>query len=310
MDLPNGSPKRVTTHDFTEAQPAWSPDGSQIVFTTWNGSEGHLYKARMGRRTAVVKLTQTTGIYTQPRWSYAQDRIVFLAGSNQVYKDAIGPMASNATEDLMWISGQGGSNQLIAKSKGREMPHFTKVDNRIYLYSGSKGLVSIRWDGSDEKEHLSLTGIETYGSSDYFQEDHDAAFGWDSSGAASASVAAALPSNPDAWRENNKASRASETEISPDGKTALAKINNDIYTVIVPKFGQTPKISLAKADAASFPAKKLTVFGGEFPVWGTDSKQVYWSLGASLFTYNLADAKAYEEKLAADKKAKDAAESV
>jgi Tol biopolymer transport system component len=310
MDLPNGTPKRVTTHDFTEAQPAWSPDGSQIVFTTWNGSEGHLYKARMGRRTAVVKLTQTAGIYTQPRWSYAQDRIVFLAGSNQVYKDAIGPMASNATEDLMWISGQGGSNQFIAKSKGREMPHFTKVNNRIYLYSGSKGLVSIRWDGSDEKEHLSLTGIETYGSSDYFQEDHDAAFGWDSSGAASASVAAALPSNPDAWRENNKASRASEIEISPDGKTALAKINNDIYTVIVPKFGQTPKISLAKADAASFPAKKLTVFGGEFPVWGADSKQVYWSLGASFFTYNLADAKAYEEKLAADKKAKEAAKKL
>ncbi len=179
MDLPNGTPKRVTTHDFTEAQPAWSPDGSQIVFTTWNGSEGHLYKARLGRRTNVVKLTQSAGIYSQPRWSYLQDRIVFLAGSNQVYKDAIGPMASNATEDLMWISGQGGSNQFIAKSKGREMPHFTKVDNRIYLYSGSKGLVSIRWDGTDEKEHLSLTGIETYGSSDYFQEDHDAAFGWE-----------------------------------------------------------------------------------------------------------------------------------
>ena len=80
--------------------------------------------------------------------------------------------------------------------------------------------------------------------------------------------------------------------------------------MIIPKYGQTPKISLAKADAASFPAKKLTVFGGEFPVWGTDSKQVYWSLGASFFTYNLADAKAYEEKIAADKKAKEAAKKL
>lgn len=310
MELPNGTPKRVTDHDFTEAQPAWSPDGTHLVFTTWNGAEGHLYKAKLGRRNALSKLTNVSGIYSQPRWSYSQDRIVFLAGSTQVYKDAIGPMASNATEDLMWISSKGGALQFIAKSQGREMPHFTKVDNRIYLYSGRKGLVSIRWDGSDEKQHLSLTGIQTYGSSDYFQEDHDAAFGWASSGAASASMAAALPSNPEAWRENNKASRASEIEISPDGKTALAKINNDIYTVLIPKYGQTPKISLAKAAAAAFPAKKLTVFGGEFPVWGADSKEVYWSLGASFFTYNLADARAFEEKLAADKKAKEAAKKL
>ena len=300
MDLPNGSPKRVTTHDFTEAQPAWSPDGKQLVFSTWNGTEGHLYKASFNKRTSIIRLTQSSGIYSQPSWSYAQNRIVFLAGKTQVYKDAIGPMASRATEDLMWVSDKGGPNVFIAKSMGREMPHFTKVDDRIYLYSGSKGLVSIRWDGSDEKEHLSVTGIVTYGSSDYFQENHDAAFG--------VSTAAALPSAEDAWRENNKASRASEMKISPDGKQVLAKINNDIYSLVLPKYGQTPKISLAKAENAAFPAKKLTLFGGEFPVWGDQSQQIYWSLGASFFSYDLNAAKRYEETMAAEKKEKEAAE--
>ena len=33
----------------------------------------------------------------------------------------------------------------------------TKINNRIYLNHGAKGLVSIRWDGSDEKEHLKVT---------------------------------------------------------------------------------------------------------------------------------------------------------
>ncbi len=32
MDLPNGTPKRLTNHNFTEAMPDWSPDGKQIVF--------------------------------------------------------------------------------------------------------------------------------------------------------------------------------------------------------------------------------------------------------------------------------------
>jgi Tol biopolymer transport system component len=299
MELPNGTPTRVTQNDFTEAQPAWSPDGKSLVFSTWNGAEGHLYKATFNRKTALVRLTQTSGIYSQPRWSYTQNRIVFLAGSTQVYKDAIGPMASHATEDLMWVSAKGGPNVLIAKSKGREMPHFTKVEDRIYLYSGSKGLVSIRWDGTDEKEHLSLTGIETFGSSDYFKEDHDLAFG--------VSKAAALPSAEDAWREDNKASTASEIMISPDGKTALAKINNDIYSVIIPMYGQTPKISLAKASTAAFPAHKLTVFGGEFPVWGDQSDKIYWSLGASFFTYDLPAAKVYQDQLAAEKKLEEAA---
>ena len=34
MNFPNGEPRRLTDHDFTEAQPAWSPDGKRIVFTT------------------------------------------------------------------------------------------------------------------------------------------------------------------------------------------------------------------------------------------------------------------------------------
>lgn len=303
MDLPNGTPKRVSQHDFTEAQPTWSPDGKHLVFTTWNGAAGHLYKASFNRKITVVQLTQQSGIYSQPSWSYLQDRIVFLAGSAQVYQDAIGPMASNATENLMWVSSKGGSNVFIAKAKGRKMPHFSKTTDRIYLNSRSKGLLSIRWDGTDEKEHLNLTGIKTYGASDYYQEDHhNLAFG-DTHSQATINQPAALPSQEGAWRENNKASMPSEILISPNGKMALAKINNDIYTVWLPKYGQTPKISLAKASSAAFPAKKLTIFGGEFPVWGPQSNKVYWSLGASFFSYDLAASKAYEKAQEAEKKA-------
>ncbi len=129
---------------------------------------------------------------------------------------------------------------IIDKSKGRTLPHFTKVNDRIYLNHGSKGLISIRWDGTDEKEHLKLTGIKTYGSSDVFGKDHD--------------HAAAMPTSEEGWRENNKGSSPSEIRISPDGTHALAKINNDIYSVIIPMIGKTPSISLAKPENAAFPS--------------------------------------------------------
>lgn len=290
MDLPNGEPKRLTKNDFTEAMPAWSPDGSQIVFSTWEDNEGgHLYKISATGKGKLTKLTNLPALYLDPEWSYTQNRIVFNRGANQVYKDAIDPFGSLMMEDLAWISADGGQVTLIDKAEGRNTPHFAKGVDRIYLNHGSKGLISIRWDGTDEKEHLKLTGITTYGSSIDMIHAHDGSHD-------------ILPDSETAWRENNKASSPSEIRISPDGSTALAKINNDIYTVTIPKYGQTPSISVANPEGAAFPAMKLTVMGGEFPAWAGNSNDVHWSLGASHFIYDLAAGKAYADSVATAKK--------
>ncbi|MDO1500298.1 amidohydrolase family protein [Winogradskyella maritima] len=287
MKLPNGKPKRVTDNNFTEAMPTWSPDGKQIAFSTWGNGEGHIYKVNVNGSN-LTKLTQTAGVYTMPAWS-SSNRIVFVKGANQVYQDAINPFEGRAFESLAWISANGGAITIIDKAKGRNSPHFTLVDDRIYLNHGSKGLISIRWDGSDEKEHLKLTGIKTYGSSDVFGKDHN-------------DEHTAMPSHEEGWRENNTASRPSVIMISPNGKQALAKINNDIYTVLIPKIGKTPSISLAKADKASFPANKLTIMGGEFPAWSKNSKNVHWSLGSSHFIYDLDAGRAFADSLKLAKK--------
>lgn len=291
MDLPNGTPKRLTENDFTEAQPAWSPDGTYLVFTTWKQGGGHLYRVNVDGRPKPLQLTKQPGIYTNPAWSYQSDRIAFHRGAAQTYDDAIGPFSRGAQVDLVWVSSDGGPVQFIDKSKGRQLPHFTRFDDRVYLSSNEKGLLSIRWDGTDEKIHLKLTGIETFGSQDVFGKDHDSDISH-----------TALPSVEDGWRDNKKASKPTEIHISPDGKTALALINNDIFTVTIPRYGKTPSISLAKVDNAAFPALKLTVLGGEFPVWSSDSKKVHWSLGASHFRYNLIDGRAFKDSLDVVKK--------
>lgn len=288
MALGNGTPKRLTDHNFTEAMPDWSPDGKQIVFTTWKPDGGHLYKVNASGNGKPTQLTKERGIYNLPAWSFQSNRIAFIKGAAQTYDDAIDPFNGLVYAEIAWVSSEGGDITILDKSKGRSLPHFTKVNNRVYLNHDSKGLISIRWDGSDEKEHLKLTGIKTYGSSDVFGKGHD--------------EAAAMPTHQEGWREVNKGSSPSEIKISPDGTHALAQINNDIYSVVIPMIGDTPSISLAKPESAAFPATKLTIMGGEFAVWSQDSKKVHWSLGASHFAYDLAKGKAFSDSLAVAKK--------
>lgn len=290
MDLPSGTPKRITTNNFTEAQPAWSNDGSQLAWVTWEGTGGHIYKINFkAKAPKATRLTTTPALYSEPAWSQ-NNRIVFMRGTAFNFKEDEGPSTFASQEDIAWIGSEGGAVTLIDKSNRRSNPHFTKAGDRIYLYSEQKGLVSIRWDGTDEKEHLKVTGITTYGS-ELGENVNNCMM------VESATEPQKTPSN------------AALVLMAPEGDQALAKINNEIYVVTVPVTGgEVPKISVAEADKAQFPARKLTKLGGEFPSWSNNAKTVYFSLGNAFFTYNLDSAKTKEDELkkkkAAEEKAK------
>lgn len=264
-ELPNGEPKRLTNFDYTEEMPIWSPDGKEIAFVTWNHQDGGaIYKITLEGKKKLVKLTDEEGIYSYPTYNNNGDRIVFIKGSKQEYKDGYGPRSFRSSDALMWISNKGGKINHITLCEGRSNPHFIKNSDRIHLYSNSKGLTSIRWDGTDEKEIIKVTGITTYGA------------GW----------------SPEA----SKPSTASMVIKSPVTDQALAIINNDIYTVTIPyKGGETVTINVADASKAAFPSNKLTLVGGEFASWGNDGNNIYWSLGNSLFNHNISNAKAYKK---------------
>ena len=289
MDISTNIPKRVTTNNFTEAQPAWSADGAQLAWLTWEGDGGHIYKINFKTKIPkAVRLTTAPALYSDIAWSYQGNKIVFTQGSSYNFKEGDGPVSFANQQDIAWISGDGGAVTVIAKAKGRGMPHFTKASDRIYLYSGQKGLVSIRWDGTDEKAHLKVTGIMTYGS--VAGENH----------------CMLVESESEPQREP---SNAAVILMAPEGDQALAKINNEIYVVTVPKVGgEVPKVSVADVDKAQFPARKLTKLGGEFPTWSSSGKLVYFSLGNAFFTYNLEEAKVkadeFRKKNPDDEKAK------
>jgi Tol biopolymer transport system component/imidazolonepropionase-like amidohydrolase len=283
MDLPNGTPKRITTSTFTEAMPTWSPDGSQLAFVTWEGKDGgHLYKYNLKVKGAKpVRLTTESYAYTEPVWS-TNKRIVMIRTRGQHFKDQDGPTGFNAENEIVWISDDGGPVNFIARSAGRSAPHFTENPDRIYLYSGQKGLLSIRWDGTDEKVHLKVTGITVYGS--VRDEQLHCMM------VESATEPRPEPSNADI------------VKMAPKGDQAFAQIANEIYVVTVPKLGgEAPKINVAEADKAAFPARKLTKLGGEFPIWGANAKNVYYSLGNAFFSYNLDSAKMKDDEIRKEK---------
>lgn len=294
MALPDGTPKRVSTFNFTEAQPTWSPDGSQLAWVSWEGNTaGHIYKINFkAKAPKPIRLTNEAALYTEPAWSYTGNRIAFMKGSAQVFKDNGDPFFINGQDNIMWISADGGAANLIAKAEGRSNPHFVKSNDRVYLYHGKDGLVSIRWDGTDQKEHVKVTGITTYGS--------------------------LLEANSCMLKESDREpkkepSNAAVIKMAPEGDMALAQINNEIYAVTIPMTGgETPKISVADADKAQFPSRKLTSLGGEFASWSSSGRIVYYTLGNALFTYNLDSAKAKDieikKKKAAEEKKKEEGE--
>ncbi|WP_305983085.1 amidohydrolase family protein [Roseivirga thermotolerans] len=301
MKIPNGEPKRLTDFEMTEAMPTWSPDGKMIAFVTWSDTDGGaIYKVNVEGRPRPVKLTKTPAIYQTPAWA-ANNRIVFTKGSAQNLKDASGPGAPRADEDLCWISADGGDINFIMKTQGKGGPHFVKGSDRIYL-SGFNGLSSVRWDGTDEKEIVKITGITTYGSiADHHHAPYEVYDPWSQQAATSAGGTSL--EEGEGWRENNPPSRATAIYMAPEGDKAMALINNDIYVVTVPKLGQTPTISVSNPESAQFPAMKLTEIGGQFPAWSADAKKVHWSIGNAHFIYDLNAAEAYADSVKMAKKA-------
>ena len=287
MSFTNKKPRRLTQLSSLEAMPTWHPNGKEIAFVSWDESAGgNVYKIRVDKPAKPVKLSQEKGVYTQPVWS-KDNRIVVFKGSAQQFKDADGPRAFQQKSSLVWLKGEApGKSTLITKAAGLSNPHFAQNDNRIYLNT-KEGLVSIKWDGTDRKQHLQVDGITVYGSS--YDENH---------------LLADTPSAP-----KKKPSKASTLLRAPKGTYALAQINNDIYVVTVPYLGaKGAKINVKDASKAAFPSRKLTKFGGQFPSWDPSGQVVYWTLGKTLFRYDITTAEAVEKAQKEEAKEKEKSE--
>jgi Tol biopolymer transport system component len=261
MDYPDGSPRRLTNLEIGQHQPTWSPDGRWIAFGTWSfGEAGHIFRTRADGRGRPERLTREPALYQQPVYSPAGDRIVAIRGPAQAFSTAIGAGIPGGAADLIWLPAAGGAARQIAPVQGLTAPHFTSDPERIFAFSGSDGLISMRWDGTDRREHIKVTGGRLPGATQPIQ--------------------------------------ASLVMMAPSGDQAVAQVVNDLYVVTVPVVGgETPTVSVGDPSSASFPARKLTEVGGQFPAWGADGRTVHWAIGNSHFAFDLERARAAEDSV-------------
>ena len=235
-----------------------------------------------GRGAArAVQLTRTPALYYNLAWSPDGNRLVATKGAARDLKDAAGIFFGPLGAEFVWVPAAGGDVTLIAPTGTRDVAHFrTDEPGRIYAYSFVEGLVSFRWDGTDVRRHLQVTGPPPPTGGDPHPDEVQFL------------PRRVFPVPADASRaepaELGGPPAAGLVMIAPKGDQALAQVGMDIYTVTVPKVGgPPPSISVASPQNAPVPARKLTDIGGEFPSWSADGRMVYWSLGNAFVSYDL-----------------------
>ena len=243
------APRRLTRtpHEIGEHSPVWSPDSRHLAYVTWTETGGDVYRIPAAGGTP-ERLTRQSAFYTDPNYTPNGQRIVAYRGPRQPRIEE----GFSYGRELIWLPAAGGAVTSIAPLEGG-FPHFVRTDNeRVYVARGSQGLVSMRFDGTDRKTHLRVTGNPDY------------------------RTPAATPSN------------ASEILISPDGERALAEVDNNVYVLDIPMIGaQAPAVSVMNPAQAAIPVRRLTRIGGDFVGWHADGQKVHFSIGRSYFTYDL-----------------------
>ncbi|MFZ5623730.1 MAG: amidohydrolase family protein [Gemmatimonadota bacterium] len=289
VDLPNGTPRRLTDRQEGEYYPTWSPNGQWIAYVAWTAAGGHIMKATATGSAKPQQLTRIPAYYQTPAWAPDGRRIVAIRAAARDFNEAIGPFVGDGLgAEFVWVPATGGDVTVIAAAAGRGHPHFTTDTTRIYAYGPGTGLVSFRWDGTDQQVHLKVTGHMPNGRGDLDPRRNESHM---------------LPEGVD-QEPNPEPPPADDVMMAPTGGKAIASSWNEVYLITVPNAGPTPPtVSLANLDNAPVPVKKLTDVGGEFATWGGNGRVIHWSIGNAFVTYDLDRAKIVEDSLKAAAKA-------
>jgi Tol biopolymer transport system component len=246
MDIPGGTPKRLTTGDNREFMPAWSPDGQWIAYSTWTQDGGQIWKIRADGSGSPQQLTRVPAYYRDLAFSPDGKRLVALRGPRQGHVEQFDEWDFRPVNyDLIWLSSDGGDTNLILPARGAAVPHFGPDPDRVYIYSEA-GLVSLRYDGTDRRAVVKVVGKA------WFPD----------------------PGSP----EGNP---ADEVRISPDGKWAVARVTNQVYLLAIPRTGaETPVVDVSKSVV---PLRKITEVGGDYMAFADDGKTLTWAEGSTFF---------------------------
>lgn len=259
-----GNARRLTSSEDVEHAPAWSPDGEWVAYITWNDSMGgNIWRIPSDGSGAAERLTPTAAFYDKLAYTRDGSKLMAVRGSKmhrmRTLEDFGGHDGASELE-YVWLPAEGGEPTPVTwvgsgdTEEGRNAPHVGPDPDRMYVWAGENGLLSMRLDGTDVRTVVKVDGprVPTRGSQ-------------------------MRPAEPD------------EVLLSPDGSRALVRANRLVYMITVPPVGgDVPTVAVEGSSA--MPARRLTRVGGDFVGWSEDGAQAYWSIGRSFFRWDLARA--------------------
>jgi imidazolonepropionase-like amidohydrolase len=241
MDLPGGTPKRLTTGADPEYSPAFSRDGRRIAFVTWNDREGGNVFT-LDEAGGLKRLTEVAGQYANPSFSPDGRKVVFLRGSGATFRDE--DLSDELWHEIHWVDAEGGASHYVVGTKNRgtnrrmTRPTFSADGERIFYVEDDKQekptevpktlLCSVKLDGTDRRVRMR-------------------------------------------W------ARAEEAAVSPDERYVAFNELHNAYVTSLPEMGEDAvEVTL---ENAALPLGALTEEGGEWVGWADGGKTVTWIFG-------------------------------
>lgn len=254
--------ERLTEATEVEHAPVWSPDGEYIAYVTWNDSTGGDIWRVPSSGGDPERLTPSSGFYDKLAYTLDGERLLAVRGSMMHRMRTLEDFGSHspaAELEYVWLPADGGEPSRITwvgggtTQQGRNAPHPGPDPDRVYVWAGRDGLLSMRFDGTDVRTVVRVTAPPRGGP--------------------------------------GSAPTPDEVVLSPDGRRAMVRANRNVYLITVPPVGgEAPTVSVA--SSSSVPTRRLTRVGGDFVGWRNDSQVAYYSIGRSYFEYDVETADA------------------
>lgn len=252
-----GTPKRLTASaGVVESSPAWSPDGRSIAYATWvDGDGGDIFVVPAAGGMA-RNLTRAPALYTRLAFTPDGSRLAFARAPRRARTVAVNDAA---------------------------------VQARTPAGAGTELNLELRWiSAAGGAQHpiamVADVGVMPLGAAPHFIGDSSRVVYHD--GAALVSVR---------WDGTDRrvvlAGAAPQTRLGPDGVRVVSRAGrrNQIHLFERPQVTDSITID-PTAERPPVPVRRLTRSGGEFPAWSHDGRWITWSVGATLYVYDVAAA--------------------